>query len=89
MMKISRLISLLLLIFCLASCHSEDVEIVKVHGAASTELINIVNSNTELKVLLEKFIAMAKQQNPDKATNPAQTLEEYYDFIDWATTAMP
>ena len=89
MIKISRLISLLLLIFCLASCHSEDVEIVKVHGAASTELINIVNSNTELKVLLEKFIAMAKQQNPDKATNPAQTLEEYYDFIDWATTAMP
>lgn len=89
MKKITRFISLLFLIFCLTSCHSEDEEPVKEHGVASTELIKIVDSNSELKAMLEKSIAMAKQQNPDKATNPAQTLEEYYDFIDWATTAMP
>ena len=89
MKKITRFISLLFLIFCLTSCHSEDEELVKEHGAASTELIKIVDSNSELKAMLEKSIAMAKQQNPDKATNPAQTLDEYYDFIDWATTAMP
>ena len=32
---------------------------------------------------------MAKEINPDKETNPAQTLEEYYDYLDWAAKAMP
>jgi phosphatidylserine decarboxylase len=27
--------------------------------------------------------------NPDKNTNPAQTLAEYYDFVTWAETCMP
>ena len=39
--------------------------------------------------MLEKSIAQAKQINPDRRTNPAQTLDEYYEYIDWAARAMP
>lgn len=59
------------------------------HAPITQELIDIVNNDAEIKVLLEKTIAKAKEINPDKATNPAQTLSEYYDFIDWASTCMP
>jgi phosphatidylserine decarboxylase len=53
------------------------------------ELIALVESDGRLAGLLEKSIASAAEANPDKATNPAQTVEEYYDFLDWAATCMP
>ena len=59
------------------------------HEEITQELISIVNHNKALKVMLEESIAKAKEINPDKTTNPAQTLEEYYDYIDWASKAMP
>ena len=49
----------------------------------------MVEHNAELKALLVKSIEKAKEINPDRQTNPAQSLEEYYDFIDWAAKAMP
>ena len=52
-------------------------------------LITMVEHNAELKALLVKSIEKAKEINPDRQTNPAQSLEEYYDFIDWAAKAMP
>ena len=55
----------------------------------TNELIYMVEHNSKLKALLEKAIAKGKEINPDKNSNPAQTLEEYYDYIDWAATAMP
>jgi len=53
------------------------------------ELITLVEHNAELKQMLVQSIEQAKVVNPDKESNPAQSLEEYYDFIDWATVAMP
>lgn len=53
------------------------------------ELISMMNHNPELKQMLIDSIAKAKQINPDVNTNPAQTLEQYYDFIDWASKAKP
>ncbi|MCQ2362761.1 MAG: phosphatidylserine decarboxylase [Acidaminococcaceae bacterium] len=55
----------------------------------TNELIYMVEHSSKLKALLEKAIAKGKEINPDKNSNPAQTLEEYYDYIDWAATAMP
>lgn len=52
-------------------------------------LMGILEENPEVRTLLEESIEKAREINPDKATNPAQTLEEYYDYIDWACTAMP
>lgn len=59
------------------------------HEEITKELISIVNHNPELKAMLEKSIAQAKEMNPDKNSNPTQTLDEYYDYIDWAAKAMP
>ena len=61
----------------------------KVYSASTRELITLVNSNAQLKSLLEKAIAKGVEINPDRETNPAQTLSEYYDFIEWAAHAMP
>ena len=53
------------------------------------KLKKILEGNKELKALVEKSIAKAKEINPDKVTNPAQTLEEYYDFLEASITRMP
>ena len=53
------------------------------------ELISILDNNPDVKSMLQKSIDKAKEINPDKNTNPAQTLEEYYDYVDWAAKAMP
>lgn len=59
------------------------------HEEITNELIAILDASPETKELLEKSIESAKAVNPDKATNPAQSLEEYYNYIDWAAKAMP
>ena len=59
------------------------------HAPDTEALITIVEHNADLKRMLVQSIKQAKQINSDRETNPAQTLEEYYDFIDWAATAMP
>lgn len=62
---------------------------VSAHEPITDELIAILDENPEVKTMLEKSIDKAKEINPDTATNPAQTLEEYYDYVDWAAKAMP
>lgn len=59
------------------------------HEHVTQELVSMVNHNAELKAMLEKAIAQAAAINPDRVTNPAQTLEEFYDYIDWAAKALP
>lgn len=59
------------------------------HQPITEQLITMVEHDDNLKHLLEKSIDMAKTKNPDFITNPAQTLEEYYLYIDWASLAMP
>jgi len=59
------------------------------HLQITQELISMLDHSPELKAMMEKSIEKAKEINPDKATNPMQTLEEYYDYIDWAALALP
>ena len=59
------------------------------HETITQMLISMVNHDPKLKAMLVKSIAMAKEINPDKHTNPAQSLEEYYDYIDWAYKSLP
>ena len=61
----------------------------KKHEPITQQLITMVEHNLEIKKLLVKSIEKAKEINSDRATNPAQTLEEYYTFIDWAAKSMP
>lgn len=73
-----------------ASMNNVDAaENMKKHAPDTEELITIVEHNADIKGMLIQSIEQAKQINPDRATNPAQSLEEYYDYIDWATIAMP
>ncbi len=77
--------------FCanMESCSSGGEEKAERYSPITRELIRIVEDTPQLKALLVKAIEKGKQINPDKATNPAQTLEEYYDFVEWSATAMP
>jgi len=59
------------------------------HEPITTELITLVDHDAGLKAMLVESIAKAKTQNDDRKTNPAQNLEEYYRFIDWAAKALP
>jgi len=59
------------------------------HEPITKELIQMVEHNPELETLLIKSIYQAKAVNPDKNSNPVQSLDEFYDFIDWADHAMP
>jgi len=58
-------------------------------GPATLELKRLVAADPEFKRLLVASIERAKQVNPDRITNPAQSLEEYYEFISWAERALP
>ncbi|MCG8377069.1 MAG: phosphatidylserine decarboxylase, partial [Chlorobiales bacterium] len=61
----------------------------KHHKAITKELIQLINEQPEIGKMLETSIAKAKKINPDRETNPAQSLSEYYDFIDRASELLP
>ncbi len=91
-MIVKRYVAILFVALTMAfvtSCQ-DDVKSTETNYSETTqELVDMVESTPQLKALLEEAIAKAKQQNPDKSTNPAQSLKEYYDFIDFSLTAMP
>jgi len=59
------------------------------HEPGTEQLISAVEHNADLKKMLVASIEAAKKINSDRVMNPAQTLEEYYLFMDWAAKAMP
>ncbi|MGB0346024.1 MAG: phosphatidylserine decarboxylase [Balneolaceae bacterium] len=82
-----NLLLILLIVIGIVSCDSpkKDIE----YGKATKELITLLDNNPELKSMLISSIEKAKEINPDRNTNPAQNLEEYYEFVTWAETSMP
>lgn len=68
---------------------STDDVVFSEHSLPVRELISMVDHSPELKSMLIRSIESAKAINPDPLTNPAQSLEEYYDFLDWAAAVMP
>lgn len=59
------------------------------HKPITRELINLVEKNPEIRNMLEKSIAEAKKNNPDRETNPVQSLPEYYNYLDTASELIP
>lgn len=82
-------LSFILAIGILTSCVNENSEEKKEYGPATKELIDIVENNPEVRSMVIASIDKASQINPDKDTNPVQSLEEYYDFVSYTETAMP
>ncbi len=80
-------LGLLSVLFLLHAC--EDSGKTGEYGSATLELIGMVENDPQIRSLLVASIKQAKQINPDRETNPVQTLEEYYDFVSWAERSMP
>lgn len=58
-------------------------------GKAATELAELLKSNPQVRDMLAASLEKARQTNPDRNSNPVQSLEEYLEFVSWAETAMP
>jgi phosphatidylserine decarboxylase precursor len=82
-----NLLLTLFIVVGLIACDSGQKDIK--YGKATQELITLLENDPDLKSLLIASISKAKDINPDRNTNPAQTLEEYYEFITWTETTMP
>lgn len=67
----------------------QDEDFVLPRSQASLDLQNMLEADPELMAMMEKSIAMAADINPDRNTNPVQSVEDFYDYIDWAVTCMP
>ena len=78
-------LSFLLLFSCVKNTNEDKSD----YSAKTLELVNLVDQNPEIKSLLLASIEQARKVNPDKQTNPAQTLEEYYQFVSWTENVMP
>ena len=73
---------------CSDDSPAEEVQ-PKQHTEAVKDLIRICSENAEVRNLLEHAIRQAASINPDRRYNPAQTLEEFYDFVDWNIRHLP
>lgn len=58
-------------------------------GPGALALKRLVTADPEVKRLLVASIEKARLVNPDPNTNPAQTLEQYFDFVAWVEHALP
>ena len=56
---------------------------------ASLDLQKLLEADPALMAMMEKSIAKAAEINPDRETNPVQSVQDLYDYIDWAVTCMP
>lgn len=94
-MKTKRFLSSLASILTLCTCLSlsafaqVDNPTPIQHEQITQQLMTMMDHDAALKKMLVDSIESARKLNPDKVMNPAQSLEEYYAFIDWATKAMP
>ena len=93
-MKQHKLWKLLILVLCgyLTACTDYDLpdpQSQEEHTEAVWALIDICNKNAEVKGLLEHAIRQAAEINPDRRYNPAQSLTEFYDFVDWNIRQLP
>jgi phosphatidylserine decarboxylase precursor len=88
-MKNLTSLSFYIILGFLASCSNRTSENRAEYGPATKQLIELVDTNPDLKSMLIASIEKARQLNPDKTTNPAQNLEEYFAFVSHCETAMP
>ena len=73
----------------MVSCSSPDKGKYKRYNDTTLQLIQLVENNPRVKELLSKAIEKGKAINPDLSTNPVQSLEQYYDFVDCSQKTMP
>ena len=87
--------------FCISACSlgvnindTEEIQDIKTEKVVerqkiTNDLIVLLDADPELKKMMQESIDIASVNNPDKKTNPVQSLDDYYDFLDWSATCMP
>lgn len=60
-----------------------------IHEPMTNNFIEMLERNARLAHLLRRSLAKAAAINPDPTTNPAQDLESYLSYLDWAAKALP
>ena len=58
-------------------------------ACASDSFRDMLQQHPDIQELIEKSIAQAAELNPDRETNPVQSLDELYGFLDYTVTCMP
>ena len=92
MQRYYYLITTVLVLLLYSGCTVDDNPVPQPqpeHTKAVKELINICNNNSEVRSLLEHAISQAAEINPDRRYNPAQTLDEFYTFVDHNIRCLP
>ena len=92
MRRYNYLITTILVLLLYTACTVEDNPTPQPqpeHTKAVRELIEICNTNSEVRGLLQHAISQAAEINPDRRYNPAQTLEEFYTFVDRNVRCLP
>ena len=85
-LSVHLLLSLMIIIMTV-SCTTVKAE--KERADITKDFIAIMDSDPELKALMEKSIEKGVAVNPDRKTNPVQSLDEFYDYLDWCAVCMP
>ena len=80
---------LLLLMIIIMTVNCTTVKAEKERADITKDFIAIMDSDPELKALMEKSIEKGVAVNPDRKTNPVQSLDEFYDYLDWCAVCMP
>jgi len=87
--KIFTLLLGLVLLLCSLGAQAAVPKTNLPHSQATLSMMKYLNEDPELMKLMEKSIARAREVNPDLNTNPIQSVDELYTFLDWAVTCMP
>jgi phosphatidylserine decarboxylase len=59
------------------------------HEPITQELKTLIRNNPEIGGLLQESIDKAAEANPDPATNPVRNIEDYYNYVDRVSKALP
>ena len=99
-MKKRTLASLLIMTFLIIGCQISSCATVR--AIKQTDILSrlnqikvsesfqrLMNKNPDIKELVIKSINKAAIINPDRKTNPVQSIDELYDFLDYTVTCMP
>ena len=90
MKKAAAFLLAIFLVFATLAVQAEPAPVPELpRSEATLAMMGYLEADPELKALMEKSIARAAEVNPDPETNPVRSLDDLYDFLDWATLCMP
>ena len=86
---INKRILVFLLVCLMLLTVSSVLGVTTSHKEITNDLILLLEKNPEINDMLNESIMEAKKINPNKLTNPVQSIEEYYNFIDEFSQLIP